>query len=258
ADALEDIADTPPELDGIAKRDILTAKEYPAARRLDQAVDGLEQGGLARTRSADQRQEFPACDVKRNAAQREACAAIIGLPRILDLDGLKLRRHGFSLAPSARVRHGKGGSATFRAERRLNRLKWGRMGRAFSSNRGRAICPRRLPSSQSPPSFSTGRGRSRRRLNPSPKPSETGPRSWYFRKPTYQVTRPGSGASNRVATCNCRRRFTQGFVPMPSILRAAICNRFKTPRRGTGQRLLSGSMKSTEHSVARRSSIRWW
>ncbi len=43
-----------------------------------------------------------------------------------------------------------------------------------------------------------------------------------------------SGASNPAATCSYRRRFTQGFVRMPSISKAEIYSRFKTPRRGTG------------------------
>jgi hypothetical protein len=45
-DLLDDVANPPPQLHGVARRDVAPVDQHPTRRRLHQAIDHLEGGGL--------------------------------------------------------------------------------------------------------------------------------------------------------------------------------------------------------------------
>src|SRR3546814_1469378 len=75
-DILEDVTDPPPQpvrLDRVHGRPV---DQHATRARLDESVDRLEQGRLARSRRADQRHEAARCDVDRHALDRDRTARI--------------------------------------------------------------------------------------------------------------------------------------------------------------------------------------
>ena len=55
---LDHVADAPAELDGIDPQDVRAVDENAATRRLNEAVDHAQRGGLATTRRSDQDAEL--------------------------------------------------------------------------------------------------------------------------------------------------------------------------------------------------------
>ena len=70
ADALKDVADSPPQLIRRPRARRLTIDEHLARVRLEQAVDHLERRRLARARLADDRDELPRIDSQVDGLQR--------------------------------------------------------------------------------------------------------------------------------------------------------------------------------------------
>src|ERR1700722_17703920 len=64
--ALKHVTDAPPQGHGVGRAHVLAFDGDVAVVRLDQAVGKPQQRGLARARSADDREEFAALDMKRD------------------------------------------------------------------------------------------------------------------------------------------------------------------------------------------------
>jgi len=64
ADLLDDIPDASPQLDRVGAGDVVAVQEDPPARRLDQAVDHLQRGGLPTSRRPHQHGDLALADLE--------------------------------------------------------------------------------------------------------------------------------------------------------------------------------------------------
>ena len=100
-DILEHVTDPPPQPERIAVRHVRAVDRDRPGARLDQPVDRLEQGRLARPRTADQRDEAAPGDVDRDVIDRDR-AARIGLGHAVQGDRADRLGSRRSLASRAR------------------------------------------------------------------------------------------------------------------------------------------------------------
>ena len=92
ADLLEHVADAPPQRDGIERRAHRRRRCAPARGRLGQAIDELQQRGLAGAGCADDDQKFARLHIERDVIERRR-SITEALADILERDR-RMLRHG--------------------------------------------------------------------------------------------------------------------------------------------------------------------
>ena len=102
ADALEDVADAPPEQVRVDRPDRLAFDPDRALVGLDQTVDEFQRRRLARAGRSDQRDEGAGLDPQRDIVHRKGAPAIKGLANAFDLNDRgagHVTRHCFEKRP---------------------------------------------------------------------------------------------------------------------------------------------------------------